>query len=286
MTGLGFIRVVNAGNITLTATGKLKARGDFVKPNGFIIGGGLISLTSNGTIDIDGNIDVAGDSAGTIRLDAMQDILIEPGAVVDAPGNSSFADTGDRFTDGGELDALTHVGSITINGDVTLSGQNAGTGGTCDLQAGANITMTRSIDCSGGGGDGGEFSATAGDNISLTNGTINADSTVGGGCGGLIEFDAGEDFLGGTLPGGTSTSTPRRSSCAAARPIPSAATAVSSTCWRRAGSTSSGPAWSCAPTPRPTSTAPGARSRSTRATSTRTSSASSTAISISAVSSR
>jgi len=34
MTGLGFIRVVNAGNITLTSTGKLKARGDFVKPNG------------------------------------------------------------------------------------------------------------------------------------------------------------------------------------------------------------------------------------------------------------
>ena len=65
--------------------------------------------------------------------------------------------------------------------------------------------MTRSIDCSGGGGDGGEFSATAGDNISLTNGTVNADSSVGGGFGGLIEFDAGEDFLGGTLPGGTLT---------------------------------------------------------------------------------
>ena len=67
MTGLGFIKVMNAGNITLTSTGKLKARGDFVKPNGFIIGGGLISLVSSGTIDIDGNIDVAGDSAGTIR---------------------------------------------------------------------------------------------------------------------------------------------------------------------------------------------------------------------------
>src|SRR5215207_3397353 len=47
MAGNGFIRVTNAGNITVTETGKLKARGDFVKPNGFIIQGGLISLTSS-----------------------------------------------------------------------------------------------------------------------------------------------------------------------------------------------------------------------------------------------
>src|SRR5262245_36790958 len=40
MTGNGFIRVTNAGNITVTSTGKLKARGDFVEPNGFIIRGG------------------------------------------------------------------------------------------------------------------------------------------------------------------------------------------------------------------------------------------------------
>ena len=60
MTGLGFIRVVNAGNITITATGKLKARGDFVKPNGFIIGGGFISLTSSRYDHLNGNIDVAG----------------------------------------------------------------------------------------------------------------------------------------------------------------------------------------------------------------------------------
>src|SRR5204863_1999004 len=116
----------NAGNITILSTGKLKARGDFVKPNGFIVGGGFISLTSSGTIDIDGNIDVAGDSAGSVRLVAAQNIILQPGAVIDGPGISSFADTGDRFTDGGELDAVAQAGSITINGDITLSGQNAG----------------------------------------------------------------------------------------------------------------------------------------------------------------
>src|SRR5205085_3234227 len=66
-----------------------------------------------------------------------------------------------------------------------------------------DIILTRPIDVSGGGGDGGEFNLTAGDNIALTNGAINADSTVGGGFGGFISFDAGEDFLGGVVPGGT-----------------------------------------------------------------------------------
>jgi hypothetical protein len=39
MSGLGFIRVVNAGDVTITGTGRLKARGDFVQPGGVIIGG-------------------------------------------------------------------------------------------------------------------------------------------------------------------------------------------------------------------------------------------------------
>jgi cysteine-rich repeat protein len=202
MTGLGSIRVLNAGNITVTSTGKLKARGDFVKPNGFIIGGGLVSLTGSGTIDIDGNLDVAGDSAGTIRLQAGQDIILQPGAVLDGPGMSSFADLGDRFTDGGELDAFAQAGSITINGDINLSGQNGGAGGILDFTAARNVTITRPVDISGGGGDGGEFNVTTGDNISITNGTITADSTVGGGFGGFISLDAGEDFLGGVVAGG------------------------------------------------------------------------------------
>lgn len=203
MTGQGFIRVTNAGNITVTSTGKLKARGDFVKPDGFIIGGGFISLTSAGTIDIDGNLDVAGDSAGSVRLIAAQSIILQPGAVIDGPGISSFADLGDRFTDGGELEATAAAGSITISGDITLSGQNGGTGGFVDMTAGRDIVLVRPVDVSGGGGDGGEFNATAGDNITLTNGAINADSNVGGGFGGFISFDAGEDFLGGVVPGGT-----------------------------------------------------------------------------------
>ena len=80
MSGLGFISVIKAGNITITSTGKLKARGDFLKPNDYIIRGGLISLTSTGTIDVDGNIDVAGDSAGSVILVAAEDVILRSGA--------------------------------------------------------------------------------------------------------------------------------------------------------------------------------------------------------------
>ena len=40
-------------------------------------------------------------------------------------------------------------------------------------------------------------------NINIGSVNINADSTVGGGFGGYISFDAGEDFLGGVVPGGS-----------------------------------------------------------------------------------
>ncbi len=203
MTGLGFIKVFNAGDITLTATGKLKARGDFVKPSGYIIGGGLISLVSSGTIDLNaGNLDVSGDSAGSMSLIARQDVVIRGNSILNGSGNSSYADLGSRYTDGGELEVVAETGSITINGDISVKGLNAGAGGLVDLTAGTNITITRTIDVSGGGSDGGEFDAVAGDNIVITNGGINADSTVGGGFGGTISLDAGEDYLGGVVAGG------------------------------------------------------------------------------------
>ena len=43
------------------------------------------------------------------RLVAAQDIILRPGAVVDGPGISSFADLGDRFTDDGELEPSNYT---------------------------------------------------------------------------------------------------------------------------------------------------------------------------------
>ncbi|MEO6028973.1 MAG: hypothetical protein ABIR79_19080, partial [Candidatus Binatia bacterium] len=196
MNGTGFIRVFNAGNITLTSTGRFQARGDFVLQNGSISTGGLISLTSTGVISIDGKLDVTGDSAGTIRLIAAGSVTLQPGSEIKGSGISSFPDLGMLFTDGGELDLVSNAGNVTIAGDVTLGGSNQGTGGFVDVTAAGNLSVTRPVDLSGGGGDGGEFSALVGDNIIIT-GNIICDSTVGGGYGGLIDLTAGEDSLEG-----------------------------------------------------------------------------------------
>ncbi len=202
MTGAGFIKVSNAGNITLTSTGRLNARGDFVQPNGFIIQGGLISLTSAGVITMGGQIDVTGDSAGTVRLVAAGDVNIQGNSSITGRGISSFPDLGMLFTDGGELDVVATAGNVTISGDLVLSGANQGTGGIVDLTAGRTITVNRSVDVSGGGGDGGEFDAIAGDDIVINNGTIDCDSSLGGGFGGLIDLTSGADELGGIATGG------------------------------------------------------------------------------------
>ncbi len=201
MNGTGFIRVVNAGNIAITDTGRLKARGDFVLQNGFIVQGGLISLTSTGTITVDGQIDVTGDSAGLIRLDAAGDVLLAGGSLINGVGITSFPDLAMNFTDGGEIDIVSETGSVTFSGEVVLKGANQGTGGIVDVTASRNITVNKPIDVSGGGGDGGEFAAFAGDHVTIA-GTIDADSKVGGGFGGLISITAGADEIGGVVSGG------------------------------------------------------------------------------------
>ena len=206
MTGNGFIKVIHAKNISIISGGKLHATGDFDKPNGYIIQGGLIALTATGTITVNNGsgagLDVSGDGGGSINLDAGGDITLSGGGnPVLANGISSFADQGDRFTDGGSVEAISRTGNIVVAGDLSLTGQNGGSGGLVDLQAAVNVDVQKMIDVSGGGGGGGEVDLTAGDDV-LVERSIDADSSVGGGDGGTLSFDAGEDTIGGVKPGG------------------------------------------------------------------------------------
>ena len=203
MAGTGFITVQNAGNITITSTGKLKARGDFFMPNGFILQGGLITLMSNGTITNQGVIDVSGDSSGVIELDAQGDVTLANGSSITGTGITT-ADEGMRFADGGELDITSVAGGILVNAPIDLLGNNQATGGTVDFQAAKDIVVNQAITLTGGGSDGGEADFDAGDNI-VVNRTIDCDSLVGGGFGGSITMFAGDDFVGGVVAGGDIT---------------------------------------------------------------------------------
>ena len=125
-------------------------------PNGFIIGGGTIKLTSSGTITHQGVIDVTGDSAGLVRLTATGDISMASGSSIVGVGDT-LADEGERYADGGTVDMKSTAGSITLNGPITLIGNNQATGGSVSLIAAGNVTVNQPIDGTGGGSDGGEI---------------------------------------------------------------------------------------------------------------------------------
>ncbi|HEY2389122.1 MAG TPA: hypothetical protein VGK30_19385 [Candidatus Binatia bacterium] len=209
MTGAGYIKVTNATTITISATGKLKARGDFVLQNGIIIQGGMISLTGTGLITAQNGalVDVSGDPAGTITFTTSGNdgtaqalgINLANGTELRGNGQSSFTDAGDRFTDGGTVSLTATTGGIFDSAAINLAGANQGEGGEVDMVAARTITIAQPIDTHGGGGDGGTIDFTAGDNI-LVSKTIDVSSTVGGGFGGDLSLAAGEDTVG--VPGG------------------------------------------------------------------------------------
>ncbi|MGH7894302.1 MAG: DUF7450 family protein, partial [Candidatus Binatia bacterium] len=119
-------------------------------------------------------------------------------------GVSSFTDAGDRFADGGTLDVVATTGSIADNATIDMSGANGAQGGEITMRAARDLTVGQVMDASGGGSDGGDVDLSCGDNMSITR-NINVDSRLGGGFGGTITLAAGEDTLGGIVPGGTLT---------------------------------------------------------------------------------
>jgi hypothetical protein len=205
VTALGFVTIRNARAITMTSGGRLKARGDFVEPQGYIIPGGTITLSGTGDVTIGGVIDVSGDPAGLVALTTPGNVTLQNGAVLQAKGMTSFVSDGERVSDGGTVSVISTAGNVTIGasagGVILATGTEHGEGGDVEIQGARAIGINGIIDASGGEGDGGSVMATAGDDINVTK-DIQVDSRGGGGFGGEIALQAGVDTLGGITPGG------------------------------------------------------------------------------------
>lgn len=201
MTALGFIKIRNAASITVTSTGKLKARGDFVEPNGYIVPGGSVSLDSVGAINIAGIIDVSGDPGGSVHVFGAAGVTLQSGSLVQSNGTTSFVLDGNRYSDGGQIDIESAAGAITINDAISTTGTRHGAGGVVVLQAARTVGIAGTIDAHGGESDGGDVVVVAGDDITIGK-TITVESSGGGGAGGRIDLTAGVDALGGIATGG------------------------------------------------------------------------------------
>jgi hypothetical protein len=174
----GRIAFRNAGDITIARRAKLKARGDFIEPAGDILGGGTIIVESTGAVQIDGLLDVTGDTGGDIAVLTRGDIELGPRGKVRAHGISSFRDEGARFADGGELLLRSIAGNVRVLGSVALPDANQAEGGELDLEAGRDVVLSHAVDLSGGGGGGGDFTIGAGDDVHIL-GSFDASSRSG-----------------------------------------------------------------------------------------------------------
>jgi hypothetical protein len=204
ISGSAVVKLRNAGAITIGATGKIKARGDFVQPNGFIIGGGVIALESNAAITVAGGLDVSGDPGGILVLTAAATITFQSGSSVQANGITTFVFDAQRFADGGSVWVFSKTGSVLLGGDLSATGTQYGLGGDVAVEAARNVSVTRQIDASGGGSDGGGIDLLAGDDVTIT-APMTVESRGGGGFGGDMTMWAGQDDLGGAVPGGNVT---------------------------------------------------------------------------------
>src|SRR5262245_60823144 len=181
--------VVGAGSMTI------KVRNLTLEPASGLLGaGGMIEVDATGIIDVGragtsiSRIDVAGDAAGSISLNAVGNVVIE--GVLDASSTAVDQFAGD----------ITIMGaSIQIPGEIDIHGGTAGSPGTLEIDAAANLDFSGTIDSSGGDADVEGILFTAGGGVT-TSGKIDLSATVGGGFGGALEIDAdGLVNLGGTI---------------------------------------------------------------------------------------
>src|SRR5207244_2844493 len=146
-------------------------------------------------------IDVDGDAAGTIEMDAGGanasgvGISLGNGTALRGDGTSSFTNGGE-FTDGGTVVLNATAGSIFDSAAITVAGTN-----DAHLKANGSSSQTS-------GGDGGDIELCASGTILVTsNSSLNAIQASAGptfdGDGGFVSFDSGDvnSFTIGPLDG-------------------------------------------------------------------------------------
>lgn len=182
--------VVRAGQIEVR--GALKARSDSNRR------GGSIRLFANDGILVSGTIDVSGNSAGLMRLQAGGSVDLTTSGILRARGIESTS-TGNSAS-GGAIEVVGG-GAFTHRGSIDLGGGGGGTGGSLTTQSGTNALFAQPIDATGGAGDGGDIDVIAGDDVTVEK-TIDVSSFSAGGSGD-IRIRAGIDRIGGVKPGGS-----------------------------------------------------------------------------------
>jgi cysteine-rich repeat protein len=140
--------------------------------------------TGTASITLNGAIAAASDNPATVILRAADSVSISK--LVNL--NSTSIDA-----DGGDLTVDAAFGSIALTGKINATGGGDSQGGTVEMTAGLDATLSEEINLNGGDFDGGSFEVSAARDI-VINRSIFANSSSGAGFGGEIVVDAGRDL--------------------------------------------------------------------------------------------
>jgi hypothetical protein len=136
---------------------------------------------TSGRLSLLGRVEAQGDTPGTLFIEASGDVIL---------GEDIDVDSTNADSDGGELDVISHLGSVFLSGRVEATAGRNSTGGIVTIRAGGGATIGGLVDASGGDFDGGELDVTTGGDLTVS-GVVRVDSTNGEGAGGFVGLEAG-----------------------------------------------------------------------------------------------
>jgi hypothetical protein len=164
---------LRGGEVTVEPNASLRARGTVSAPAGKII-------AVADTIIINGSIDASGAPGGMVTLTSTGTLTV--GGVLDVRSRSNDDNGGDAELQGIDI-------TITASGRVTALGGAQGFGGTIGVNAGGALVVGGALTASGG--EGGEIDISAAGALTVNASIIvEADGTAAGGSGGDVTVSA------------------------------------------------------------------------------------------------
>jgi cysteine-rich repeat protein len=138
-------------------------------------------------------------SPGVAVLEAADDVLVAAGINLSGSGGDS---------DGGYVELTSTFGSVRIASSMVVSSGFFGYGGSLEAEAGVDVLVQASIDCTGGDTGGGDVTLAAGRDVTISD-DINCNASTAAGDGGSIDIAADRDVfvVGGTAVNRTVLST-------------------------------------------------------------------------------
>ncbi len=179
---------VGSGSMTLRAATLNIQTGGFVRALGTVdASGGTVTVVA-GVVTVGGTLDVSGGPAGNIEITAT-------GAFT-APGSISARALG-RDALGGTIDIS--AASAVISGPISVAGGFDSIGGDLGIDTAGDVTLSSTIDSSGGDGGSIEINAgtaTTGANLTISDtALLNANANTAGGFGGSVDVTARGDAV-------------------------------------------------------------------------------------------